>query len=185
MSVQEVGASPQKTLEAALFIAQRLDKPDLHEVLKIRYFADKLHFSKYGFPASGDHYVAMNFGPVASKTYDLLKVARGNASNFANHQYGAIVEGALRVEVVTHLVVALRAPNTDYLSQADQECLEEAIRENGGMDFSARTALSHDSAYDAAWAMAVQRHEKSYPMHLRSIAGALENADEVLAYLAA
>lgn len=186
MAVQKLDVAPQKALEAILYIVSKLEKPDLHEVLKIRYFADKLHLAKYGFQASGDRYVAMEFGPVASKTYDLLKVARGNGSAWATRNYADLICDSLKVENgKPHRVYASRPANTDYLSASDMEAIDQAVAESGGMDFGARTKLSHDSAYDAAWAMAQQRKETSYPMHLKSIAGALENADEVLGYLAA
>lgn len=80
MAVREITFAPDKALESVLYIAAHLAEPTIHEVLKIRYFADKLHLAQYGFLASGDEYVAMKFGPVASSTYNLLKAARGDQS---------------------------------------------------------------------------------------------------------
>ena len=184
MAVKELGIAPQKALEAVLFIATRLKNADLHGVLKIRYFADKLHFSKYGFPASGDKYVAMHFGPVASFTYDLLKVARGDANEWAMAHYGKLVQGTLEVEKGGgHMVTALRDADTSYLSQSEMEMLTEAIALNGHMEFEERTAVSHDSAWKLAWGTAQRENKKQHPMPIKSIAGALPNAQEVLAYL--
>ena len=63
MAIRENAFSPEKALESVLLIASSLNEPTVHEVLKMRYFADKIHFSEYGFLGSGDRYVAMSFGP--------------------------------------------------------------------------------------------------------------------------
>ena len=42
-------------------------------ILKLLFFADRYHLRKYGRTISNDSYCAMQNGPVASKTYDLLK----------------------------------------------------------------------------------------------------------------
>lgn len=184
MAVKELGITPRKALESVLYIASRLKNPDLHEVLKIRYFADKIHLSEYGFAASGDHYVAMDFGPVASNIYDLLKVARGNASDYHVRRFGNLVKGTLTVDAgKPHGVHALREPDTEFLSKSDIECIERAIAEYGELDFESRTKISHDAAYDAAWSLAKQKHVKQHPMSLKTIASTLENAAEVLEYL--
>lgn len=184
MGVRELGIAPQKALETVLYIASRLESSDLHSVLKIRYFADKLHLSQYGFPASGDRYVAMEFGPVASCIYDILKVARGDGSSWAQQTYGPLVRGVLEVESGgSHRVSPKRAADTSFLSQSDIQSLDEAIKRYGGMKFDERTKVSHDAAWTAAWDRAQAEHRGQYPMPLKSIAGVLENAKEVLAYL--
>lgn len=186
MAVKELGISPRRALETVLYIASRLTKPDVHEVLKIRYFADKLHFSEYGFPASGDQYFAMDFGPVATNIYDLLKVARGNGSDYDARRFGSLVKGALKVDSTKpHGVHALREANTDFLSPSDVESIEKAIAEYGALSFEERTKLSHDQAYEEAWAIAKQKQTRRHPMALKAIAGTLSNAHEVIESLSA
>jgi len=186
MAVTEIGISPRKALETVLYIAARIPKADLHEVLKVRYFADKFHLAEYGFAASGDDYVAMDFGPVASNIYDLLKVARGTASGYDMRRFAALVKGSLTVDAGDpHGVHALRAADTDYLSKSDLEAIEKSIALCARLDFKARTALSHDAAYEEAWALAKKHNRKQYPMPIHSIAGTLKNSDEVLEHIAA
>jgi hypothetical protein len=53
---------------------------------------------------SGDRYVAMHFGPVASKTYDLLQAARGETSEHISSQLQALVRDSLAVNPEHHVV---------------------------------------------------------------------------------
>ena len=183
MTVREIAFSPQKALESTLYIASRLQTPTVHEVLKLRYFADKLHLAVYGFVASGDEYVAMRFGPVASSTYNLLKAARGDQTGWIHPKFYEVIDGAIAVERSSNRVVPQRAANTDYLSKADVEILDSAIVQYGNMSFAERTKLSHDSAWEAAWESAKEDEASQNPMLLESIAGTLENSEEVIAHL--
>lgn len=192
MSVMELGVQPRQALEMVLYIAAKLKEvpkrkqpePDVHEVLKIRYFADKIHLSRYGFPASGDRYVAMKFGPVASLTYDLLKVARGDASDWAKRNFGKLIDGVLKVEQGgDHYVYPQRDADLGWLAPSDIEALNEAIAAYGNMDFDSRYKFSHDAAWEAAWSKAQAEGRKQSDMPLKSIASTLDNAEQVIAAL--
>ena len=118
MAVREITFAPDKALESVLYIAARLAEPTIHEVLKIRYFADKLHLAQYGFLASGDDYVAMRFGPVASGTYNLLKAARGDQSGPIHPMFAELVRDSLAVKPDHKSLVTLRAADLGRLSVA-------------------------------------------------------------------
>ena len=165
-------------VEYLLYISKKVAEPTIHELLKIRYFADKLHLSFYGMTGSGDGYVAMKFGPVGSSTYDVLKAARGENSNFISSEYYRAVAGSLRV--IGESVTALREANVEELSPADIECLDAAIAEYGNMDFGARTEISHDSAWKKGWETAKRNGSLQGKMGLMDIVQTLENADDVL-----
>lgn len=183
MASKEITFSPEKALESVLYIASKLRKPTIHEVLKVRYFADKLHLAEYGYLASGDDYVAMKFGPVASSTYNLLKAARGDQSGWIHPLFAKLVEGALGVDADRKTLRALRVPSMDRLSQADVACLDEAVKRYGNMRFDERTELSHDAAWKEAWGAAAEDEIGQSPMPIKSIAGTLANAQEVIAHL--
>ncbi|MFC5437126.1 Panacea domain-containing protein [Rhodanobacter umsongensis] len=181
--MRENSFDPRSAVESILFLARRVNNPTLHEILKLRYFADKLHMSRYGFVASKDSYVAMEFGPVASKTYDLLKAARGERGRFIPANYPQLVAGT--VVVAGDAVTALRDPDLDLLSPADIECMGEAVRLWGNMGFKERTDLSHDDAWKMGWQEAESRRKGQGEMPLTAIAGTLDNAEQVLEYMAA
>lgn len=175
--------SAGRAVEYLLYICKRVAAPTIHELLKIRYFADKVHLSHYGMTGSGDNYVAMRFGPVGSSTYDLLKAARGEESRFIPQEYYRVVSGALRV--TNENVLALREANVDELSQADIECLDAAIAEYGNMHFGTRTDISHDDAWKKGWEIAQRNQTLQGKMELVDIVHTLENADDVLECLSA
>lgn len=178
----ELTFSPQRALEALLYFAKNLANPTIHEVLKLRYFADKIHLSKYGFVASGDNYVAMKFGPVASHTYNMIKAARGDRGDWIHPVFVELVEGNLEVKN-KRSIVALREPNTELLSKADIECMKEAIDRYGNMPFDERTELSHDSAWKEAWEAASEDDAGASEMSVISIAKTLDNSADVLDYV--
>jgi len=178
----EITFSPERALESLLFLTKRLANPTIHEVLKLRYFADKIHLSRYGFVASGDDYVAMEFGPVASNTYNMMKAARGERNNWIHPTFVELVNGVISVHE-GYLLMALRDPNFDLLTPADVECLEEAVRRYGNMSFQERTDFSHDAAWRKAWDTAKDDSLKAGDMPIADIAETVENAAEVLEYM--
>lgn len=183
MAPKEITFSPEKALESVLYTASKLKKPTIHEVLKLRYFADKLHLADYGYLASGDDYVAMKFGPVASSTYNILKAARGDQNGWIHPHLFKLVDGVLGIGADKKTLRALRAPNLLWLSTADISCLDQAIERYGNMPFDMRTELSHDSAWDEAWKVASDDEVGQSPMPIKSIASTLVNAQEVIAHL--
>lgn len=179
--MRESTFSPIKAIETLIYISQRLKQPTIHEVLKIQYFADKLHVQDYGFMPSGDDYVAMKFGPVGSTTYDIIKAARGEITNY-NKEFLPLVKDSIKVKT-DDTVVALRPPETDYLSMAQMRCIDDAIEQYGNMPFDERTEISHDNAWTAAWDKAKAGKKLQSPMHNKEIINTLPNAQDIFEHI--
>lgn len=180
--MREIMFSPERALESLLYLANKLGCPTIHELLKLRYFADKLHLSKYGWMASGDDYVAMKFGPVATNTYNLIKAARGDESPWIHPRFIELAQGVIELRGNKY-VKPLRESKVEMLSPADIECLDEAIKQYGNMRFDERTELSHDDAWKKAWNSANEEDLKAGSMPVTEIAQTLQNADEILEYI--
>lgn len=178
--MRESSFSPPQAVEMLLYISEQLESPTIHEVLKIQYFSDKLHAQNYGFMASGDTYVAMQFGPVGTGSYDMIKAARGQ-HNAYNLHYVELVEGAIAVK--DEVITPIRAANMDYLSEAQKQCIDEAVAQYGGLEFGKRTDISHDAAWSNAWQAAEAAHRKQSPMSETDIIRTLPNAEEVLEHI--
>jgi len=134
---------PEKALEVLLYVVRKC--PDMYTALKILYFADKEHLSRYGRIISSDRYVAMSHGPVPSGTYDLVKYVRNNWSFLLTIP----LNEAFKVEGFS--IIPLRDPNLDMLSSSEIECLDSAIARYAGMSFSQLKRLCHDDpAFKAA-----------------------------------
>ena len=150
----------QKAIEALLFVIPQIPKANKYATLKVLYFADKLHLERYGTQIYGDTFIAMEHGPVPSYAYDLAK------STDQTLPVGQKDERTL---------VARRPPNTDYLSQADIECLEEAIRAYGHLPFGKLKQLSHDAAFTAA--------ERNSAIPFIDLVKSLPNSQDLLEHL--
>ncbi|HOI30882.1 MAG TPA: Panacea domain-containing protein [Melioribacteraceae bacterium] len=110
--------------------------------MKVFYFADKLHLSKYGRFMFGETYVAMPKGHVPSTIYDMIKFIRGDGSKEFDPELkkSIIVDG--------NKIKAIQPANLDYLSPSEIECLNNAIDEFGKLNHSLVFFKSHkDHAY--------------------------------------
>lgn len=106
---------------------------DKYSLLKILYFAEKLHISEYGRPITGDNIDALPYGPVPSYSYNTIKASVINPEFF---------------EVDDNAVKAIAKANLDCLSDSDIECLDISIKDNQYLNFTALKNKSHDTAYD-------------------------------------
>jgi uncharacterized phage-associated protein len=160
--------NPEKAVEILLYVAARVH--NMYAALKIIYFADKEHLSRYGRQLCGESYVAMDYGPVPSGLYDLVKAVRGDgycltalslADSFA-------VDG--------RLILPKRSPNLDLLSDSDIECLDEALTKYGDLSFDTLKRLGHrDQAFRDA--------DRSGFMSLESIVMSLPDGKLLLEHL--
>jgi len=135
----------QKAIETIKYIASTAPNPDIYWIGKILYFADQLHLQRYGRLICGDDYAAMQYGPVPSGTYDLLRTARmfGNMPDL----HPAIGEFEIQGK---NKVVALRKPDLTVFSDSDIACIKESIERYGSLTFPQLKKISHDKAFDSA-----------------------------------
>lgn len=136
----------EKALEAILYVASRAPNPQLYWIGKILYFADRFHLERYGRLITGDHYIAMEYGPVASSCYDILKFARGDGRSLPSGISPKQVSSSISIGDEA-LVKALRSPDIDYLSRSDITCIDDAIHEFGNMTFGRLCDTSHDNVW--------------------------------------
>ncbi|MEX0851949.1 MAG: Panacea domain-containing protein, partial [Bauldia sp.] len=61
-----------KIVELLLYLAHKRPDADKYQAVKFLYLADKEHLNRYGRPLTYEVYYAMDYGPVASVTLDLL-----------------------------------------------------------------------------------------------------------------
>ncbi len=152
---------PEKAIEVLLYIARHC--PNMYTALKILYFADKEHLARYGRLISGDTYIAMTYGPVASDSYDLIKCARGDGLSRWK------VPAAEAFQVVGRIIKPIRDPDLDWLSESERVCLDAAISKYGKMSFGQIKVLSHDDAYLAT--------PRDKPMPLEAIVKTIPNSE--------
>src|SRR5574340_1046315 len=102
----------EKALETILFVAKNLATPTLHSVSKVLYLADKRHLQDYGRLICGDRYIAMEYGPVPSAIYNMMKVADGRER--IDGDWDEIIKDAIEIRG-GRAIKAKRKPNLELL----------------------------------------------------------------------
>lgn len=141
----------QKSIQAILYVANRLKRRDFHKIFKILYFADRNHLSNYGRAITGDFYVAMDDGPVPSKIYDIFKIVRGDGLFSAEKK--SEFDSYFNVQNWM-FVVPKKDADLDFLSASDIEELDNALSLYGTLSWDEVREKSHDFA----WRSTVKDH---------------------------
>ena len=138
----DVQINKVKTLNALLYVANRVQRKDFHKIFKIIYFADRQHLADWGSPITGDTYIAMEAGPVPSRLYDMLKIVRGDSYMPDNEGLGKYfqIEGWMYVK-------PLLDADLNKLSPNEQEALQEAINKYAALSYDEIKEKSHDVAW--------------------------------------
>ena len=137
----------EKSLQAVLYIANRVERKDFHKIFKVLYIADREHLIKYGRPITGDTYIAMKDGPVPSKIDDIFKAVRGD-SYFA--KYADIAKFSELFSVHDwYFILPKKEANLYYLSKTDIAELDDSIAKYGSMAWEELREKSHDYAWHA------------------------------------
>lgn len=159
----------QKTIAVLLYLASKEQR--LYWVLKMIWFAERNHLSKYGMMISGDNYIAMSHGPVPSLAYDIVKDARGGTRyNFSNPDPKSVIEAP-----DNRTINACEEANISLLSETERECLDEAFQRLSKLSFIQVKRLSHTPAHEAA--------DEDDEIPFEEFVKDLDNGPEVLNYL--
>lgn len=147
MAIRAETFSPEAAVAAIMFLADRAT-PNMYDILKMLYVADKRHLNDTGRFMFGDEHCAMEKGALPSRAYDLIKYARGEKDD---HYGYPGVRSMIRVD--DHKIRLLQKVPDDYLSASALNHLQSVVDEH-------RRALSskwhwyraaHDDAWKAAW----------------------------------
>lgn len=138
----QVQFDKEKSLNALLYVANRVQRKDFHKIFKIIYFADRQHLADWGRPITGDTYIAMESGPVPSRLYDMLKIVRGDS-------YLPDMEGLGKYFQVENwmYVHPLQDADLNKLSASEQEAMSEAIEKYATLSYDEIKEKSHDVAW--------------------------------------
>lgn len=171
----------QKILDALLYIAIRRPGTDHYAASKYIYMADEKHFNLYGRPITFDNHTAMQWGPVALKTYELLKEEAPvmRAAQIKELPFETRREGKNIV-----LGQPKRQINFDLFSESDIEVLDSILEEYGHLDMPAlhEHTMQHP-AYKKAWE-GRPSGSKQAPMPYEDLLVSVEDKDDLVDDLA-
>lgn len=158
---------PEKALETILYIAEHSVQSTVIYISRVLYYADKLHLSKYGRFICGDSYIAMNNGPAPCGVYNMLTNSNNNFKQ---------IDSVKQTDQITdYTIKPLRNCDTDFLSESDLECLDQAIKEYNNMSFNELLENNHDKIYTKV------KVNQEIPIEL--IIKHLPNSDDIFDYL--
>lgn len=118
---------PEKAIEAAAVLLKLHGKPMKYlGLLKMLYIADRISLQRIEQPITGDRYVSMDYGPVLSGVYDLIK---GKPIDNALPLWSKFI--ARKNE---HLVYLLDDPGNADLCEEEEEIIQEVYQAFGHLD---------------------------------------------------
>jgi uncharacterized phage-associated protein len=128
---------PKKAVEAAATLLKLHGKPMKHlGLLKMLYMADRVALQRMEQPITGDHYVSMNYGPVLSGVYDLIK---GQAVDDALPMWSKFISptNAISVSLIAD-------PGNEDLCEEEEEIIQQVYTTFGHLDPFAVAEWTHD-----------------------------------------
>jgi uncharacterized phage-associated protein len=170
----------EKAKAALLYMASlKTPKFDQYKACKLLFLADKRHLVRYGRTITGDHYAALEWGPIPSNIRDELK--------------RLIEENAGRLKDVFDVdrnyahprLIPKQKVDKSVLSKSDIETIRQIIKEFGPKSFDELKAITHETAaFKKVWKPTESL--KSFPMKFvdffeedeDAVAGVLEEAIE-------
>ena len=155
MDVQ-FGFDFDRALAAMVYIASKPEATglDMYKMCKLVFLGDKLHVVRFGRPITGDELRAMDFGPVPSNVYDLLKaiLAQGEAHE---HEHVRTLSQHLAIDrryQHPRFQTAKPLDYTYFLSSSELNALDEVVAAHGHKSFDELYNLTHAMpSYTKVW----------------------------------
>lgn len=131
----------RKITEAIVYLLKKSAKTmDKYHIVKLLFLADKVHLAKYARTITRDNFVAMKYGPVGSRTKDLLNEYQKLPEKDLNFFRSLII----RPQKNTY---ALAVDISDYpfksLSSSDRKILDLIYDKFHDLAFESLTQLTH------------------------------------------
>jgi uncharacterized phage-associated protein len=149
----------RKFVNAAAYLVERCPDITKMKLSKLLYFADKEHLLSYGRTVVGDRYIKMEFGPVPSCGYNLMKhddlVSVEDQTLFDHH-----------LNVCGNDITLKSPPSLQHLSETDREALDAAILKYGSLTTAQLSKISHR---EPAWKNAEMNGEMDYRLFFAGV----------------
>ena len=160
----------EKTINVVLYIAERLKRRDFHKIFKILYFSDREFLNQYGVTITGDTYIAMEAGPVPTKTYDMFKIVRGDS-------YMQDLKNLGRFFSVSNwmFIQPLQKANMDDIAPSEKQVIDAMIDLYGNLSYDEIKEKSHDVAWRST--------ARDYPISFENIALEAGMDEDDISYL--
>jgi hypothetical protein len=136
----------RKCVEVIKYIINKLKDNnctlDIYHVVKMLYFADRIHLLKYQDSITITKYLKLPYGPIPKLCLNIIRFVRGD--RFVVQFDESIKE---EFEVLGNRVKNLNNIDTSYLSNTDIKCIDAVITSYGHLDFNGLKKESQDEIY--------------------------------------
>lgn len=127
---------PTKAVQAAaLFLKLHGEPMEYMKLLKLLYMADRIALEQMEETITGDQYVSMNWGPVLSKTYDLISHGPKYAPDNPWFQYISPPRD--------YCIKLLCDPGAEELCEEEEEIIQGVYQRFGHIDVWKLSELTH------------------------------------------
>lgn len=137
-----------KLIQIALYVLQKTGGIDYYHLFKILYFAELKHLGKWGTRITSDKFYALDYGPVPTYLYDVVK-----GRDVSNTDLLKLFSDNIRFagKDAPNVLLPKVEANMSYISKSEIEALDVSIEENVHLTFSQLKDKSHDSAWSEAY----------------------------------
>ena len=143
-----------KIVELLLYLAHVRPGADKYQAVKWFYLADREHLVRYGRPITFDEYYALDYGPVASKTLDILQGNRRVMREAGLSHLPFVTQAGKAYNGSDTIFITGHRRNVDKMlfSKSDLRVFDEIIAKYGKMNFGQLFSITHQhNAYKKAW----------------------------------
>lgn len=175
-------AEAENTLKSVvLYLIKNLDegKKSVYYVVKAAYYAQQRHLAVYGLPLFEDSICAMKFGPVPSRVYNALRVARGETDLLSYSSGKEVKKIASAIGFEQESFFAKEDPDMDWLSVSAKECLDYAVKTVKRMSVG---KIIHDT-HGEEWTRAFNSEDPRHKMDDIAIAREAGADEAIISYL--
>ena len=155
-------------------------KRDVYSIVKTAFYAQQISFAKWGSPIFNDEICALPFGPAPSNLYGVLRMARGEEREIGFHRYDDMHLASDAIDYENERFSVREEPDLDYLSRADVECLDEAIKKVAAMSFDEIVSATHGEEWARVYNNAIPGRKVMDNLNIAREGGASEAIVEYL-----
>lgn len=138
-----------KIIELLLYFAHKTQYIDHYQASKLVYLCDYIHLNRFRRPTTFDIHTAMQHGPVATKTYEILK---GEKKALAE---AGVTELPFHTSCLDNIIIVgspKRSVDYDVFSKSDITVADEVLAKYGNLPFAKlHDITSKHFAYQKAW----------------------------------
>lgn len=131
----------ERIIQSLAFLQHESDTSSYMKLIKLMFFADRLHLRRYGHLFTYDDYKAMKLGPVGSQTKDVISKEPFYLNNLTQEERELI---SRNIQRVGDYDIKICTKATDKLSESGIAALNFSIENFGKFDQFELADLTHD-----------------------------------------